>query len=258
VVTAVFSVLFGSLLVANVTFSLPVGAAPSDFVELPELTRPLPSASDVFDLLAARLTTPAMPISRDWLRDRLGSLTPPIAGSSPTTYAGQLPGAPRAYRGGTHFGIDYYSGSSGVDVRIGTPVLAVDNGTVIRADAGYVELTAAQRDDVLQEARRVGDSDPRAIDPLHGMQVWILHPGGVISRYSHLSAIASGLGAGTPVVAGQVIGAVGNSGTTEGVRGSLLDAHLHLEIYVDFRLAWEGIPQSLIWPLLREILSSSR
>lgn len=257
-VAAVFAVLLGALLVADATFSLPVGAAPSDFVELPDLSPPLPSVSEILDLFKATAAVPAGPVSRDWILDRVGALTPPVAGSRPSSYAGQLPGAPRAYRNGTHLGLDYYSGSCGVDIRIGTPVLAVAHGTVVRADTGYVELTAAQRDVVLQAARAAGDSDPGAVDPLHGMQVWVLHPGGVISRYSHLSAVAAGVEVGSTVAAGQVIGAVGNSGTTEGVRGSGLDAHLHFELYIDFRLAWDGTPQSLIWPLLRDLLSTLR
>lgn len=254
-VAGTLAVLAGSLLVAGPIFSLPLGPVGEPALP-PVVALPLPGMAAIFELLTERATVSSAPVTRDWVRDRLGTLTPPIAGSTPSGFAGQMPGAPRAYRGGTHLGLDYYSGSCGVDVRTGTPVLAAAPGTVIRADTGYVELTPAQRAVVLVTAKAAGDSDPRAVDPLHGRQVWVLHAGGIISRYSHLSSVASDVAVGSRVDAGQVLGAVGNSGTTEGALGSGLDAHLHFELYIDYHPAWDGISTSVLWPLLREILST--
>ncbi len=254
-IAGTLAVLTGSLLVAGPGFSLPLGPVGERALP-PDVPLPLPAMAAVFDLLTQRAAGPPAPATRDWIRDRLGALTSPIAGSTPSGFAGHLPGAPRTYRGGTHLGLDYYGGSCGVDVRVGTRVLAVAAGTVIRADTGYVELTPAQRAAALDAAKAAGDSAPRAVDPLHGRQVWVLHAGGVISRYSHLSSVAADITAGSRVEAGHVLGAVGNSGTNEGACGSTLDAHLHLELYIDYRPAWGGIPSAVLWPLLREVLST--
>lgn len=250
------AVLAGSFLVAGPVFSLAPGAAADPAVPPDLPASPLPEMSVVFDLLQAQAAYTPAPVTRDWVRDRLGKLTPPIAGSRPSGFEGHLPNAPRAYRGGTHLGLDYYSGSCGVEVRTGTPVLAVAGGVVIRADTDYVEITPAQREKALQAASAAGDTDPRVVDPLHGRQVWVLHAAGVISRYSHLSSVAPDVVRGAPVSAGQVLGKVGNSGTAEGVRGSGLGAHLHFELYIDFRPAWAGIPAPTMPSFLREILSA--
>jgi len=57
----------------------------------------------------------------------------------------------------------------------------------------------------------------------YGRQVQVAHGGGVVTTYSHMSAIAAA--PGTPVRQGQVIGYVGSSGLSTG-------PHLHFEVRV--------------------------
>ncbi|WP_137126817.1 M23 family metallopeptidase [Roseomonas sp. HF4] len=82
----------------------------------------------------------------------------------------------------------------------GTPVYAAGNGVVasIRHERGY------------------------------GKIVRIRHPGGIETRYAHLSRFARGIRAGRPVRQGDVIGAVGSTGLSTG-------PHLHYEVVVGGR-----------------------
>lgn len=60
----------------------------------------------------------------------------------------------------------------------------------------------------------------------YGNVVYIRHAGGIESRYAHLHAFAEGLGEGSDVRAGQLIGYVGTTGRSTG-------PHLHFEIRVN-------------------------
>jgi murein DD-endopeptidase MepM/ murein hydrolase activator NlpD len=60
-------------------------------------------------------------------------------------------------------------------------------------------------------------------DPDYGLFIDIRHPGGLLTRYGHLSAFAPGLLAGTAVRGGMEIGKVGATGNAQG-------AHLHFEV----------------------------
>jgi murein DD-endopeptidase MepM/ murein hydrolase activator NlpD len=86
---------------------------------------------------------------------------------------------------------------NGVDLLAptGTPVLAAASGTVVGAapNAGY------------------------------GNWIRVDHADNVATVYGHLSAFAPGIGAGTKVERGQLIGFVGNTGRSTG-------AHLHFEV----------------------------
>lgn len=96
----------------------------------------------------------------------------------------------------------YYKMHSGVDWsdRIGTPILAAGNGTVVKAGwaGGY------------------------------GRRIEIEHANGYTSTYSHLSGFARGISDGSRVRQGQVIGYLGNSGLSTG-------PHLHYEVMVNGR-----------------------
>ncbi len=81
-----------------------------------------------------------------------------------------------------HLGIDYAAPS-------GTPVSSIGNGTV---------TFAGRRSDGL------------------GITVIIRHPNGYVSWYGHLSRISKGVTKGAKVRKGQVIGAVGSTGTATG------------------------------------------
>lgn len=90
-----------------------------------------------------------------------------------------------------HTGVDWSN-------RIGTPIIAAGNGTVIKAewDSGY------------------------------GRRVELQHTNGYVTAYSHMSGFAKGVSPGARVQQGQVIGYLGNSGLSTG-------PHLHYEVIIN-------------------------
>jgi murein DD-endopeptidase MepM/ murein hydrolase activator NlpD len=90
-----------------------------------------------------------------------------------------------------HTGVDWAN-------RIGTPIMAAGNGTVIKAewDSGY------------------------------GRRVEVQHANGYVTAYSHQSAFARGIAPGARVRQGQLIGYVGSTGLSTG-------PHLHYEVIVN-------------------------
>jgi murein DD-endopeptidase MepM/ murein hydrolase activator NlpD len=90
-----------------------------------------------------------------------------------------------------HTGVDWAH-------RVGTPIIAAGNGTVIKSewDSGY------------------------------GRRVEIQHTNGYVTAYSHMSSFAKGITPGKRVQQGQVIGYVGNSGLSTG-------PHLHYEVIIN-------------------------
>ena len=90
-----------------------------------------------------------------------------------------------------HTGVDWSN-------RIGTPIMAAGNGTVIKAewDSGY------------------------------GRRVEVQHANGYVTAYSHQSAFARGIATGARVRQGQLIGYVGSTGLSTG-------PHLHYEVIVN-------------------------
>lgn len=92
-----------------------------------------------------------------------------------------------------HSGVDWAN-------KIGTPILAAGNGTLVKAgwQSGY------------------------------GQHIEIQHANGYLTTYSHMSRFAVGMSAGVRVRQGQVIGYVGNTGLSTG-------PHLHYEVKVNDR-----------------------
>ena len=90
-----------------------------------------------------------------------------------------------------HTGVDWAN-------RIGTPIMAAGNGTVIKAewDSGY------------------------------GRRIEVQHANGYVTAYSHQSAFARGIAPGVRVRQGQLIGYVGSTGLSTG-------PHLHYEVIVN-------------------------
>jgi murein DD-endopeptidase MepM/ murein hydrolase activator NlpD len=90
-----------------------------------------------------------------------------------------------------HTGVDWAN-------RIGTPIIAAGNGTVLKAewDSGY------------------------------GRRIEIQHTNGYVTAYSHQSRFAGGIRPGARVRQGQVIGYVGNTGLSTG-------PHLHYEVMIN-------------------------
>ena len=220
-----------------------------------EISSPLPFRQEHLFLVAgplpARSRSDLTAISR-----RLAFLVPPIAGSKLTAVPdSHLPGAPRSYRGGWHQGIDYYDSWCGVPIVYGvTEVRAVGPGVVARVDATFLELTQVERDSLLAELAHRGHEAPVLLDLLHGRQVWIAHAGGVLTRYSHLAGVDPGLTPGAAVEAGQLLGWVGNSGTSAAAARRSDGAHLHFEIHLDGAPFWLGLSLSDIRAVLEEAL----
>ena len=175
---------------------------------------------------------------------RLGFLKPPLEGLKVPKYRGQLPGSPRQYRNGIHQGFDFYSGYAGITINKKTPALAAADGTIIRIDQDYREMTMAERDKILAVVKTGGAPMGKDLDWLHGRQVWILHQNGVVTRYSHLSAVEPGLKVGDQVKAGAAVGRVGNSGTDSGALANDEDVHLDFEIFIDQKPYWDGLTQA--------------
>jgi len=99
----------------------------------------------------------------------------------------------RSYRGGVHEGIDCRAA-------VGTPVLAVEGGRVVRA-------------------QKTLTGDPS------GLWVGVEHPGGVQTRYMHLSRVDVDVGDRVPF--GAVLGLSGRSGSS-GMNSTT--PHLHYDI----------------------------
>ena len=88
-------------------------------------------------------------------------------------FADQLmPNAPRLYRNGVHEGVDIYPGYACAYVERGTPVVAMFDGVVLRADLDYVEITLAQVNELAAAHRRAGVQRP-------GIARYLPRPAGV-------------------------------------------------------------------------------
>lgn len=172
-----------------------------------------PNDPRLVDLLASRPFT--VPLKGMYLPDR------------PSAY----PGARRAYRYGVHEGLDMYNNDVGIAVTVGTPVYAVADAVVARADLGYVAQTITQTQALLDDASKRHFTPPETLDKLGGRQVWLDHGTGMMTRYLHLSKIAPGVRKDQPVKAGDLIGYVGLSGTLDELEGRDNLAHLHFEIW---------------------------
>ncbi len=189
------------------------------------------------------------------LMEKLSFLQSPIPGARVTSRDSQLPGAPRAYRNGTHEGLDFYDGACGVSIQNGNPVYAAGEGIVCRIDHHYTELSEEERTGILEVCSRQEDTPADLLDKLRGRQVWIRHSGGVITVYAHLSSVAE-LQEGDHVEAGNYIGNIGNSGTSDGMKGTGDNAHLHFEIWIGEQYLGHGLPAKETRKLLQELLES--
>ena len=185
---------------------------------------------------AAEPPAPAPPPQPAPVAVDIGPFAMPIAGACFPEFAGQLPGAPRDYRNGIHEGVDFYPGWACAEIVLGTPVLAVGEGRVIRADWDYEDLTA----ELYFEMEARGFAGPDDLDTFRGRQVWVDHGDGVVARYAHLSGIAEGIAEGAPVTAGDVLGFIGESGTPGGVREPGSEIHLHFELRIGDGYLGEG------------------
>lgn len=146
------------------------------------------------------------------------------------------PNSSRAYRGGKHVGLDIYycheeDSFKPIKVTRKTPVIAVADGTIIRADWDYKPMTLKE----WQNQSNYFQNHPRTFvkRSFGGIQVWIDHGNGVVTTYNHLTRIESGIKKGSKVNRGDTIGYVGNSGLKRASYGSDDGLHLHFEVWID-------------------------
>lgn len=166
----------------------------------------------------------------------------PIRGACLPQSDNLMPNAPREYRGGVHEGVDFYGIDNCTPIGKGTAVMAAKDGTVVRADHGYHDLTPqelAAADERISQGH-AGDSD--VLDLFRGRQVWVDHGKGIVTRYAHLSDIAANIQVGTKVVQGEVIAFVGDSGTPESISSPGTEEHLHFELRAGDQFLGKGLP----------------
>jgi len=166
-----------------------------------------------------------------------------------------MPGAARAYRDGVHEGIDFYEVDNCTKIGKGTPVLAAKDGTVIRADLGYHDLTQEELDALDAKVADGHANDPDVLDTFRGRQVWVDHGQGIVTRYAHLSGIAPGVTVGAKVVQGETIAFVGDSGTPESVSDPTSEMHLHFELRAGDAYLGKGKPPDEVRQLYENLFT---
>ncbi len=212
---------------------------------------PAVRSSGIFPRLAELTETPFV---RGWP----SAYVVPVEGATISSRRSHLPGALRAYRNGYHEGFDFYDGTVSVSIGYGTPIRAVADGVVIRADHDYVENTMEAYDALIVEAGRALDTPPEILDRLRGRQVWIQHAGGFITRYAHLSQIAEATVVGAHVRQGDIIASTGNSGTLEAAQQTQDDPHPHVEVWRDHEtFLGAGLEPEQIWSLAAQVFGQS-
>lgn len=199
-------------------------------------------AEEAFAHIKQRAEVNLADLSRSDLIEYLSFLGNPIPGARISTRDSHLPGAPRPYRNGYHEGIDWYSGTSGINISLDTPVRAMADGVIVRVDHGYVEMTLAERSAFLNLSHRLNDTPIFILDKLRGRSVWVQHEHGVLVRYVHLSNTAEAIEVGQRVERGDVLGYVGNSGTSFAIDGDLYGGlHLHADVLIYGELFWKHL-----------------
>ncbi|MGL4609157.1 MAG: ankyrin repeat domain-containing protein [Trueperaceae bacterium] len=179
--------------------------------------------------------------------------TVPVEGATISSRPAHWPGAPRAYRNGTHEGFDFYGGAVAVAVEYGTPIRAVASGVVVRSDLNYVEMTLDEYNGVIEVSKRSLNTPPEMLDKLRGRQVWVEHAGGYVSRYAHLASIPSTLTIGSRIKQGDIVGETGNSGTLEAANNTQDDPHPHVEIWKGEDYLGHTLERQQIYDLAKQV-----
>ncbi len=171
--------------------------------------------------------------------------------------ANLLPNAPRDYRKGVHRGIDFFA-------EWGTPVRAVAEGTIIRADHNFKEVSSALRSELLQKASQIHRTPSDVFEHiLLGKTVVLDHglnfiPGyRVITIYAHLSHINKNIIPGAKVNEGTLLGKTGNTGMQASTLGKRDGSHLHWEMILQNKdgefYTGQGLKYSKLYPLLQSM-----
>jgi len=171
-----------------------------------------------------------------------------------------LPNAPREYRKGIHRGIDFFADW-------GTTVRAVAEGTVLRADHEFEEISPEFRESLLNGASSINRTPSDVFEHiLLGKTVILDHgltliPGfRVITIYAHLSHINKNIKPGVKISAGDSLGKTGNTGMQASTIGKKDGAHLHWEMILqsedgEFYLG-QGLPYDDLYPLLTNLFKN--
>lgn len=146
-------------------------------------------------------------------------------------------GAPRAYRSGTHNGLDFNCGTTDHDIT------AAADGEVLFVVSDYVDATPEDRDAVLANSALAVDTPFWTLAMLYGNFVVVAHPlpesgDQIVSIYAHLSEVDDEIVTGRVVTQGMRLGSVGNTGTSasaEGISDNHVSVHLHWELHVNDR-----------------------
>ena len=168
-----------------------------------------------------------------------------------------LPNAPREYRKGVHRGIDFFADW-------GTPVRAVAEGTVIRADHNFKEVSSALRSELLQKASQIHRTPSDVFEHvLLGKSVVLDHglnfiPGyRVITIYAHLSHINKNVKPGVKIKKGEQLGKTGNTGMQASTLGKRDGSHLHWEMILQNKdgefYTGQGLKYKELYPLLKSM-----
>ncbi len=183
-------------------------------------------------------------LERSWTIDRmvdyLSFLQKPIEEAEVSTIPNHLPGAKRAYRNGYHEGIDWYGYATGKQISTDTPIYAMAEGVVVRADHDYEEYPSPLiRNKDLSLTAQLGETPEYIFDRLRGKQVWVQYEKGVMNRFAHLDSIPDDLKVGDKVTSETIIGYVGNSGTSGAVNQDGTQLHLHQDLLIYGELFWK-------------------
>ena len=168
-----------------------------------------------------------------------------------------MPNAPRDYRSGTHRGVDLFCPR-------GHPIRAALDGHVVVAVGDYRDASPADLNDVLAIAAALGATPTFTSVMLNGNYVVVDHGiidgvGHAASLYAHLEAVAPALRVGQPVRAGNVLGRVGNAGTTSAAAGNTnRSVHVHWELHINGRHLGEGLSRSDTRAVYAALFNDSR
>ena len=148
-------------------------------------------------------------------------------------YSNLLPNALREYRAGIHEGIDF-------PTPLNTPIMAVSSGIVVRSNPTHSDVDIDTYKTFLETTQKLSKTPDDIYNYiLLGKSIIIDHGYTIvptfrtISVYAHLSSITEGILPGIKVEKGQVIGLVGNTGTSSGALRNDKGAHLHWEIHFE-------------------------
>ncbi len=169
------------------------------------------------------------------LLQSLQAVTWPLTGAALPDAPHAYPGASRIYRLGIHNGMDFYGYPTG------TLVMAVAPGVVMEAAIDYKAMSYNEFLSLTYQSEKLGMTPPDALSRFEGRTVVIYHGNSVSTVYAHLDSIAPGIAPGVQVAPGQVIGAVGVTGTSAESRPGTESPHLHFEIWLGKRYLGQGI-----------------